>query len=122
MKHALTALVAVLAVASALAAEDPPSMPRSEPYVPKAQRIPSQTPAAGGAELKAQAMRKLRLRFDQADADRNGALTQQEASAAGLGYVARNFDAIDQAHKGAVAFEDVQAYLRQRAAQARQRQ
>lgn len=113
MKHAL--LIALAAtVLAAQAAEDAPLLPRSEPYVPKAQRIPSRDTPATGAELKAQALAKLRQRFEEADRDRSGALTRQEAATAGLGYVDKNFEEIDLARKGAVTFADVQAYLRRR--------
>jgi opacity protein-like surface antigen len=111
------ALAALLAAAhlAAQAAQDPlPSLPRSEPYVPKAQRVPSQEAPATGAELKARALAKLRQRFDEADTDRSGTLTQQEAARAGLGYVEQNFAEIDREHKGAVSFADIKAFLRQR--------
>jgi hypothetical protein len=113
MKHALLMVLAAAAL-TARAAEDAPLLPRSEPYVPKAQRMPSRDTPATGAELKAQALAKLRQRFDEADSDRSGALTRQEAARAGLGYVDKNFDEIDLARKGAVTFAEVQAYLHQR--------
>lgn len=113
MKQAI-AIVLAAALGAAQAAEDPPLLPRSEPYVPKAQRIPSRDTPATGAELKAQALAKLRQRFEAADSDRSGTLTRAEAASAGLGYVDKNFDDIDRAHKGAVSFAEVQAFLRQR--------
>lgn len=113
MKQAIAILLAATMVA-AQAAEDAPLLPRSEPYVPKAQRIPSRDTPATGAELKAQALAKLRQRFDEADSDRSGTLTREEAARAGLGYVEKNFDEIDRARKGAVSFAEVQAFLRQR--------
>lgn len=119
MKQAIT-MFAVLAAtagagaASAQGAQDAAPLPRSEPYVPKAQRIPSREAPATGAELKDQALAKLRQRFEEADADRSGGLTRQEAAAAGLGYVEANFEEIDRAHKGVVTFAEVKAFLRQR--------
>ncbi|WP_374582895.1 EF-hand domain-containing protein [Pseudoduganella sp.] len=116
MKRAMMVVLAATATMAlaAQAAEDAPLLPRSEPYVPKAQRIPSREAPLAGAELKAQAMSTLRQRFDEADTDRSGSLTQQEAAVAGLGYVEKNFEEIDRAHKGAVTFAEVQAYLRRR--------
>lgn len=103
MKHAF-AMAMAATVVMAQAAEDAPLLPRSEPYVPKAQRIPARDAPASGAELKAQALAGLRQRFDDADSDRSGAVTRQEAARAGLGYVEQNFEDIDQARKGAVTF------------------
>lgn len=114
MKQAIAILLAATMVAAQAAQDPPPPLPRSEPYVPKAQRIPSRDTPATGAELKAQALAKLRQRFDEADSDRSGALTREEAARAGLGYVEKNFDDIDRARKGAVSFAEVQAFLRQR--------
>ena len=120
MKQAIATMLAVLAAtagagaAGAQGAQEAATLPRSEPYVPKAQRIPSREAPAAGAGLKEQALSKLRQRFEEADTDRSGSLTRQEAAAAGLGYVAANFEEIDRAHKGAVTFAEVKAFLRQR--------
>jgi hypothetical protein len=113
MKHAYV-LALTAAMAWAHAAEDPPLLPPSEPYVPKAQRIPSREAPAAGAELKVQTLAKLRQRFEDADTDRSGTLSQQEAAKAGLGYVEKNFEEIDRTRKGSVSFEEVRAFLRQR--------
>lgn len=113
MKQLFALLLAAL-LGAAQAAEDPPMLTRGEPYVPKAQRIPSRDTPAAGASLKEQALSKLRQQFDEADTDRSGTLTQQEAARAGLGYVEQNFAEIDREHKGAVSFADVKAFLRQR--------
>lgn len=113
MKRAIIFALAAAAL-TAQAAEDAPLLPRSEPYVPKAQRIPSREAPLAGAELKAQAVSRLRQRFDEADTDHSGSLTRQEAGLAGLGYVEKNFVEIDSAHKGAVTFAEVQAFLRRR--------
>lgn len=120
MKQAIAIMLAVLAAmagagpVSAQGAQDAAPLPRSVPYVPKAQRIPSHEAPASGADLKDQALAKLRQRFDEADADRSGSLTRQEAAAAGLGYVEANFEDIDRARKGAVTFAEVREFLRQR--------
>jgi len=44
-------------------------------------------------------------------------LTQKQASAAGLGFVARHFDQIDHQKTGKVPFGDVKRYLVERGAQ-----
>jgi hypothetical protein len=121
MKHAIATVLAALAAAVGAGAQGAPDaapLPRSEPYVPKAQRIPSREAPAAGAGLKEQALAKLRQRFDAADTDRSGTLTRQEAAVAGLGYVEANFEEIDRAHQGAVTFADVQEFLRQRGREA----
>ena len=66
--------------------------------------------------MQAQVERKLRESFDAADVARTGALTREQARAAGLGVVANNFERIDRAGKGTVTFEDVKRYLRARGA------
>jgi Ca2+-binding EF-hand superfamily protein len=111
MKQMLSA--AVLAAATACAACAAAQAPQ-QPYVPKEQRIPSQVPPASGEALHAQVAQKLRERFNAADADHSGTLTQAEAQKAALGYVSENFDAIDTGHRGEVTFEQVQAWLQQR--------
>ena len=73
-------------------------------------------PQTEGAALQAQVERKLRQNFDAADTQRSGAITLQQAQAAGLGVVANNFDRIDTAGTGKVTFEDVKRYLRSRGA------
>jgi hypothetical protein len=78
----------------------PPQLKRSESYV-----------ETRGEALRAQVERKLREQFDAADAAKSGLLTREQARAAGLGYVADNFEAIDRNRAGAVRFEDVKRYL-----------
>jgi len=46
----------------------------------------------------------------------NGSLTREEARAAGLGFVAANFDASDTARRGTVRFEDLKRFLKERGA------
>lgn len=91
------------------------------PSIPPALRsqAPSPTPAASGEALQRQAMQKLRKRFDEADRDGSGKLTEEEARRAGLGFIAANFDAIDSARHGAVSFDDVSRFLDQRATEQR---
>ena len=42
---------------------------------------------------------------------------REKARAAGLGYIANHFDAIDRQRTGAVSFDDVKRFLRARGAQ-----
>ena len=83
----------------------------SDPYVPPhVKRSPDYVETRGDA-LKAQVERKLRDQFDSADLAKSGTLTQAQARAAGLGYIADNFAAIDTRGAGVIRFEDVKRYL-----------
>jgi hypothetical protein len=98
-------LLMMLAAAPAFAQElkdpwVPPQLKRSTTYV-----------ETRGDALRAQVDRKLREQFETADIAKTGVLTRAQAQAAGLGYIAENFDAIDRARSGFVRFEDVQRYL-----------
>ena len=94
--------------ASAAGAQAPIS---ADGRVPQALRTrPAETPTTG-ATLRAQAMAKLEAQFRAADVDANGSLSPEEAQA--FGFVARHFQAIDTARRGAVTFEDLRAYLAQ---------
>ena len=90
--------------------------PLRGPWLPERLRTTTPAPPTHGAALRAQVERKLREAFDAARGKRAGELTREEAQAAGLGYIARDFDAIDVRRAGAVRFEDVERYLRQRGA------
>ena len=78
----------------------PPHVKGSETYV-----------ETRGEALRKQVEHKLRTQFEAADPARSGTLTREQARAAGLGYIADNFDAIDRARAGVVRFEDVRRYL-----------
>ena len=117
--------IASLAVSSALAplaadAAEPMAagaqQPLRDPWVPPEARSPSKTPPSEGSALRADVERKLKRAFDDADVGRTGSLTRQQATAAGLGFVARHFDEIDRQKRGAVRFEDVKRYLVERGA------
>lgn len=101
-------LIAMMAFASAGQAQEAPCQ---DPCIPKAKRSVPPGPSPTGAALQEQAILKLKQRFDDADADRSGTLTQAEARDGGFGFVAQHFDAIDQQRKGAVSFADVRRYL-----------
>lgn len=123
----LAAGIAAVGAAGAGAAQaagqqaDTAPVVRADPYLPPAKRVPSGEAAASGEALRAQALQKLRQRFDQADLDANGSLTLDEARRAGLGYVAQHFADIDSAHSGKVSFEDLRQYMAQRRKEALQR-
>jgi len=134
MKRSMrTATIGRLAAMALIAAASLGSMPRAvvaaepmaasaqqplrDPWVPPESRNPSKTPPSDGAVLRAQVERTLKRAFDAADVNRAGSLTRQQASAAGLGFVARHFDEIDRQKSGAVRFDDVKRYLVERGAQ-----
>ena len=116
----ILAAAAGLALAPALAWAQAPSalpdavaeVPMLDPWVPPelrekaaAQPAPKR---ARGAQLQQQVERKLRARFDAA-AGGTGVLTRDQARAAGLGAIDRDFDAIDRRGSGFITFDD---YLR----------
>jgi hypothetical protein len=114
-------LLALLAVPVAVAAQDaamPP--PLQDPWIPpsirKALPAAAATPPTQGAALAAQVERKLRASFEAAVVDASGTLTQEEARAAGLGYVADRFRDIDVRRTGRVSFDDLLRYLRKQGA------
>jgi len=67
-----------------------------------------------GAALRAEVEQRLRAPFDAAAVQ--GLLTREQAQAAGLGFVARHFDAIDREGRGAIRFEDYKRFLKERGA------
>jgi len=107
-------------LATAAAAAEPiaatAQQPLRDPWVPPEARRPSKAPPSEGAELRAQVERKLKRAFDEADIDRSGSLTREQARTGGLGFVARHFDEIDRERRGAVRFDDVKRYLVERGA------
>jgi hypothetical protein len=54
----------------------------------------------------------LQQRFDVANTTHDGRLTKDQATAAKWTYVVRNFDAIDQDHKGYVTVDEIRAFGR----------
>jgi opacity protein-like surface antigen len=72
---------------------------------PRASRPPARRPPA---PLHAQVVRKLARQFGAADTQNNGSITEAQARAAGLGYVANHFRQIDSSGGGRVSFADVQ--------------
>jgi hypothetical protein len=99
----LVALLAALPAAAYDVMMDPwvpPHVKGSESYV-----------ETRGEGLRKQVEQKLRRQFEAADPARSGTLTREQARAAGLGYIADNFDAIDRSRAGVVRFDDVRRYL-----------
>lgn len=92
-------------------------VPMLDPWVPPSVRekaLGERPPeATRGAALQAQVERKLRARFEAA-AGVDGTLTREQARAAGLGFIANNFAAIDRQGDGRVSFPEYLAYLRTR--------
>lgn len=116
-------LMTMLALSAATAGasgngNEPPVPACADPCVPQRLRQVPATPAASGAALQQQAVAKLRQRFSEADLDANGALTQDEARKAGLGWVVNHFAEIDTARSGKVTFEDMRLYMAKRRKQA----
>ncbi len=67
-------------------------------------------PQSGGRAQ--QAAQQLEARFNQADADHDGKLTQAEAER-GMPRLAKNFSKIDQAGNGYVTLEQIKAFSQQ---------
>lgn len=119
----VTAATGAGSAAQAAAATSAPDLPpHPGPWLPPDKRKPSSEPAASGEELRAQAIHKLKKRFEEADLDASGSLTKDEARKAGLGFVVKNFDRIDAGHRGLVSFDDLKAYMQQRRKEALARQ
>lgn len=97
----------LMTVAGTAAAQGPTGVDVQLP--PALRNRPAAEAPAAGAALRAQALAKLEAQFRAADADGNGSLTLDEAKR--FGFVARQFDDIDAAHRGAVTFDDLRAYL-----------
>ncbi|WP_284615262.1 EF-hand domain-containing protein [Aquabacterium humicola] len=114
MKRLLPWWLLIAATAAAAQTADEPRLRRMDPWVAPEARIRSPDAPAAGAALDAQALAKLKRRFDAADAQRSGALTRAQAERAGLGFVARHFEQIDRSGRGAVSFDDLKRYLAER--------
>jgi hypothetical protein len=84
------------------------------PSLPPELRSPAPYTPASGAALRAQAMQKLQRRFEEADLDRSGSVTREEARRAGLGFVENSFDQIDARGRGRVSFDDVRGFMAER--------
>ena len=116
MKMSLGVLAMLFAV-RAQAGDGHSEAPLRDPWVPPAARTqPHAAPETRGDALREQVEHKLRKSFTAADKQGRGSITREEARAAGLAVVADNFDAIDDARRGRVSFEDFRRFLRARGA------
>ena len=89
--------------------------PLRDPWVPPAVRAKSRVEApAPTLTLQQQVEEKARATFAKAAPD--GTLTRPQAEAAGLGFIAKHFDAIDTRGRGLVTADDYIAFLRARSA------
>lgn len=119
-RRLLPCLVAatLLALPGAAPAQQPGAavaeVPMLDPWVPPAVRAKSSAAPlpveTRGEALRAQVRAKLKRRFEAA-AGAGGALTREQARAAGLGAIAAGFEAIDRGGRGAVTFEDYERFL-----------
>ncbi|HHV7520795.1 TPA: EF-hand domain-containing protein [Burkholderia orbicola] len=91
-----------------------------DPYVPPAARHATAGTQTTGAALHAQVVRKLARQFSAADTQNTGSITESQARAAGLGYVANHFRQIDASGNGRVSFADVQRYMQARSSTSQQ--
>jgi hypothetical protein len=82
-----------------------------DPWVPPHVKGSESYVETRGAALREQVERKLRAQFEAADLAKSGRITRDQARAAGLGFVAEHFEAIDRQRRGAVSFEDLRRYL-----------
>ncbi len=122
LRALVTIALGVLATGAAAQVMPAPAaeVPMLDPYVPpgarpKSLRVPA---ATQGPALEAQVERKLRTRFEAA-AQGQPTLTREQARAAGLGAITREFDVIDRSRRGAITFEDYQRHLQEARAPAR---
>ncbi len=123
---ALKSRAAVPTAAGAAPPQTPPSLAAMPPAVfetrlhgpslPESMRSLAPSPPTQGKAFEAQVSQRLRGIFDSAHGHEAGRLTRAEASAAGLGFVARHFDEIDAARTGSISFEDFRRYLARRGA------
>jgi hypothetical protein len=118
-RYLLSMILAILPLGAA-AQDAALQTPLRDPWVPPAVRKAApQTPSAPpthGAALQAQVEAKLKAGFDAADVEKSGTISREQARAAGLGYIANNFAAIDASRTGRVSFDDVKRYLRRNGA------
>ena len=93
-------------------------VPMRDPWVPadtrKAAAAAPAPVATSGTDLQKQVERKLKQSFDAALINSDGTLTA--AQAAGLGFVVKHFNEIDQRKLGVVRFEDVTRFMNSRGA------
>lgn len=104
----LLAFSIIMAGDSDISASD---MPVGDPVLPPTLRQAPREKPASGDDLRLQVLKKMKARFDAADSDHDTRLTQDEAKAGGLVFVANHFAAIDTARRGSISFDDVRKYM-----------
>lgn len=112
---ALAAMVMVLAGGAAYAQTF--DAPLCDPCIPPALKATAKVrvePGSRDAALRAEVEAKLRAPFEKAATA--GLLTREQASAAGLGLIARHVAQIDRDSRGAIRFEDYKRFLKERGA------
>ena len=98
----LPALAATLLISTAAAAQpDAPPPP----------------PGMGGLNVPGGPRPNLRQRFEAANVTHDGRLTREQAEAAGLRGILRNFEQIDTDNKGYVTLQDLRVFAQARRAQ-----
>jgi hypothetical protein len=119
-KQILMAVLAAMMASAQAAGQAEIRKPQcADPCVPQRLRqMPAASAPASGEALQQQALGKLRRRFNEADLDGNGAVTQDEARQAGFGYLADHFAEIDTARAGQVTFDDLRRHMARRRRQA----
>jgi carboxypeptidase C (cathepsin A) len=114
------AAATLAAVTPASSAVSPPATfetTKRDPVLPERLQAITPAPPTQGDAFAAEVVQRLRDEFEAApQAKRAGGITRDEARAAGLGFVANNFDAIDANHTGRVTFEDVLGFMRSQGA------
>lgn len=92
-----------------------------DPWLPEAVKskrasaLPEPPPTRGAA-LQAEVRMRLKSGFDAADSEGRGSISREQARAAGLGLIAREFERIDSAGSGRITFDDYLRFLRGRGA------
>ncbi|WP_156876872.1 EF-hand domain-containing protein [Paludibacterium yongneupense] len=121
----LTALLTVSAQARDM--EDAPPAPQTrqgmaqlgDPYVPPRVRASARSLLSSPAStlsLQDRALGKLKKKFDEADIDNSGRVSQARAAQAGFGYLADHFAEIDIPRRGSISFEQLKTFMRAKGA------
>ncbi len=117
----LVLVVAVVAAALPAAAQQVSPLGGTAGTAPGASTPALTSPGAAPGNGVAAQPRRPRMtmakRFEAANTTRDGKLTLDQAQAANMVRVVRNFDAIDAHHNGYVTIEDIRAYNRARRAE-----
>jgi hypothetical protein len=111
----LPAIAGFLLIAGAAAAQ---SAPDSAPPAASAPTPPEQmAPPAGGQMAPPGGKMRFKDRFEAANTTHDGKLTLDQAKAAHMGMMVKNFDAIDADKKGYITLQDVRTWHEAKKAQ-----